>query len=151
MPELGDILGKIGNSCVLSKMDLTQGFHQIIIEDSSQDKTTFVCPYGRFRNVQMPFGLKIAPALFQRAIEVVLKPCNAFAVAYIDDEVIFSNSWKEHLDHLRSVFTEFRRHGLTAKPSKCVFGRRHIEYLRTSGQLRTIGSTATSSRGSGQL
>ena len=65
MPELDDILGKIGNSGALSKMDLTQGFHQIVVNETSHDKTTFVCPYGRYRYVHMPFGLKNAPALFQ--------------------------------------------------------------------------------------
>ena len=43
--------------------------------------------------------------------------------------MIFSDNWNEHIGHLQSVFTELRRHGLTAKPSKCVFGKQHIEYL----------------------
>ena len=129
MPELDDILGKIGNSCVLSKMDLVQGFHQITVADTSRDKTTFVCSYGRFRYVRMPFWLKNAPALFQRAIEIVLEPCRTFATSYIDDLVIFSNNWDDHLEHLRAVFTELRRHNLTAKPKKCVFGKRYLEYL----------------------
>ena len=129
MPELDDILGKIGNSCVLFKMDLVQGFHQITVAETSRDKTTFECPYGRFRYVRMPFGLKNAPALFQRAIEIVLEPCRAFATSYIDDLVIFSNNWDDHLEHLRAAFTELRRHNLTAKPKKCVFGKRYLEYL----------------------
>ena len=129
MPELDDNLGKIGNSCVLSKMDLVQGFHQITVAETSRDKTTFVCPYGRFRYIRMPFGLKNAPALFQRAIEIVLEPCRTFATSYIDDLVIFSNNWGDHLEHLRAVFTELRRHNLTAKPKKCVFGKRYLEYL----------------------
>ena len=97
----------------------------------------------------MPFGLKNAPALFQRAIEVVLKPCSPFAIAYIDDLVIFSDNWNEHIGHLRSVFTEPRRHGLTAKSSRCVFGKQHIEYL--GHFLRQVGCSAAQSGGIGWL
>ena len=129
MPELDDILGKIGNSGVLSKMDLTQGFHRTVVNETCRNKTTFVCPYGCYRYIRMPFGLKNAPALFQRAITVVLKPCSPFATAYIDDLVIFSDNWDKHIGHLRSVFTELTMHGLTVKSSKCVFGKQHIEYL----------------------
>ena len=65
MPELDDILCNIGNSGILSKMDLTQGFRQIVVNETSHDKTTFVCPYGCYRNICMPIELKKAPALFQ--------------------------------------------------------------------------------------
>ena len=71
----------------------------------------------------MPIGLNNAPALFQRAIEIVLELCRAFATSYIDDLVIFSNHWDDRLEHLRAVFTELRRHTLTAKPKKCVLAK----------------------------
>jgi len=110
-------------------MDLSQGFHQIPVAETSRDLTTFVSPFGRYRFVRMPFGLKNAPAIFQRMMEQVLEPCRPFSACYIDDVIIFSNSWEEPIRHLQAVFVEFEKHNLTVKPSKCSFGLKHIEYL----------------------
>jgi len=74
-PCLDDILDNVGLSCVLSKLDLSMGFHQVVMGDTSRDLTTFVCPFGRFRFFSMPFGLKNAPAVFQNLIERVLANC----------------------------------------------------------------------------
>ena len=103
IPDLEDILSKVSDSMVLSKLDLTQGFHQIRVEPQSKNLTTFVCPYGRYRFNRMLFGLKNAPATFQRAMEKVLHPCSGFAACYIDDVVVFSKTWDERLGHLTSV------------------------------------------------
>jgi len=129
MPELSDIMARVGQCKVLSKMDLAQGFHQITVEPGSRDKTTFVCPFGRFRYVRMPFGLKNAPALFQRMMEKVLDSCKEYASCYIDDVIVYSRGWEEHLVHLRRVFSRLRAHHLTVKPSKCEFGKMYLEYL----------------------
>ena len=129
IPDLEDILSKVSDSMVLSKLDLTQGFHQIRVEPQSKNLTTFVCPYGRYRFNRMPFGLKNAPATFQRAMEQVLHPCGGFAACYIDDVVVFSKTWDEHLGHLTSVLQTLRGAGITARPGKCSFGFRYLEYL----------------------
>ncbi len=96
-PSLSKILDKVGKSAVLSKLDLTAGFHQIILDESSQDLTSFVCPAGRFKFVRMPFGLKNAPAVFQSVLELVLRPVADFSSNYIDDVIVFSGSWDDHL------------------------------------------------------
>jgi len=123
IPDLEDILSKVSDSRVLSKLDLTQGFHQIHVEPKSKDLTTFVFPYGRYRFNRMPFGLKNAPATFQRAMEQVVRPCGAFAACYIDDIVVFSKTCNEHLDHLTSMLQALREARLT------FFGFRYLEYL----------------------
>ena len=129
IPTLPQILDRIGRSTVLSKVDLTSGFHQIPVEPEYRDITTFLSPKGKFRFVRMPFGLKNAPSHFQRTMEKVLAPVADCAAVYIDDIIIFSSSWKEHLDHLVRVFECFRQAGLTAKSSKCSFGKSYMEYL----------------------
>ena len=67
IPCLDYILDKVGQSHVLSKLDLSKGFHQVLMSDASKDLTTFVCPFGKYRCCWMPFGLKNAPAVFHPA------------------------------------------------------------------------------------
>ena len=71
----------------------------------------------------MPFGLSNSPASFQRLMDVVLRAVRDFALCYIDDIVIFSDSFDNHLSHLQKVFTLLQEAGLIIKPSKCQFLR----------------------------
>ena len=135
IPTLPEILDRIGQANIISKIDLTAGFHQILIEPQSRHLTTFLSPRGKFQFIRMPFGLKNAPSHFQRTMERVLEPVADCAAVYIDDIVIFSNNWKDHINHLARVFTCFREAHLTAKLSKCSFGQTKLQYLG-----HTIGS-----------
>ena len=118
IPTLPQILNDIGHAAVLSKIDLTSGFHQIQIDKPSRDLTTFLSPRGKFRFVRMPFGLKNAPSHFQRIMEKVLQPVVDCASVYIDDIVVFSKTWSDHIAHLSRVFECIRQAGMTAKTSK---------------------------------
>lgn len=129
MPTMEEIVERVGSSTILSKLDLTKGYYQVEVDLESRDFTTFTCPFGKFRFRRMPFGLKNAPAIFQELMDVVLRPCRAFAADYIDDIIIYSQSWEEHTGHIRSVLEQLRSHGLTAKPGKCQFGMSHMYYL----------------------
>ena len=77
----------------------------------------------------MQFGLHSASATFQRMINHTLRDCWQFARAYIDDIVIFSQSWEEHLTHLQKVFSCLQTAKLTINVSKCQFGRNEVRYL----------------------
>ena len=129
MVTLEEILEKAGGAKIMSKLDLSKGFYQVEVDSRSQEKTAFVCPFGKFEFRRMPFGLKNAPALFQRCMETVLHSCYAFSAPYIDDVLIFSEDPGSHVDHLRQVLQELDKHGLTVKESKCSFGMSKIEYL----------------------
>ena len=109
IPTLPQILNRVGHASVLSKIDLTSGFHQIPVHPQSRDITTFLSPKGKFRFTRMPFGLKNAPSHFQRNMERVLEPVSDNAAVYIDDIVIFSNNWSDHMAHLTRVFNCFKR------------------------------------------
>ena len=129
MVTLEEILEKAGGAQVMSKLDLSKGFYQVEVEQTSQEKTAFVCPFGKFEFKRMPFGLKNAPALFQRCMEVVLQNCYQFSAPYIDDVLVFSQNPEEHAAHLRRVIEDLSASGLTVKLSKCIFGMKKIEYL----------------------
>ena len=77
----------------------------------------------------MPFGLRNAPATFQRAMDEVLGEQADYSSTYIDDIIVYSSSWKDHLVHIREVLQALRQAGLTAKPSKCVWGAKSLTYL----------------------
>ncbi len=113
----------------MSKSDLTFGFHQIEVAPESLDMTFFSCPAGKFKYVHILFGLKNAPAIFQAVIEQVLSQVARVASNYIDDVVMFSDSWEYHLKHLQEVIECLGKAGLKVKRKKCEFGRRYMSYL----------------------
>ena len=129
MTCMDEILERVGGSKVISKLDLAKGFYQVEVDPLSQCKTAFVSPYGKYEFQRMPFGLKNAPAMFQRLMEVVLGDCFECSAPYIDDVVVFSNSGEEHVQHLRCVLECFRKYGLTIKEAKCEWGKVKLEYL----------------------
>lgn len=65
IPLLDEIVDRVGQSSVVSKLDLSKGFHQVPVKPEDQPKTAFVCPMGKFEFCRMPFGLTNAPAVFQ--------------------------------------------------------------------------------------
>ena len=149
MTTLEEILEKVGGSKVMTKLDLAKGFYQVEVEPLSQDKTAFISPFGKYQFLRMPFGLKNAPATFQRLMEVVLAGCYDCSAPYIDDIVVFSNSAEEHVQHLRRVLGALRKYGLTIKEEKCQFGREKVEYLGHvigGGQLAVPAHRATAMR-----
>ena len=129
MITLDEILERVGSSSCLSKLDLAKGFYQIGIAEEDKAKTAFVTPFGKFVFNRMPFGLRNAPAIFQRLMEEVLRGCYQCAAPYIDDIIVFSSDGIEHAKHLQLVVQALSDHGLTLKGEKCVFGKTHLEYL----------------------
>ena len=129
MPKLEDIINKLGKAKYISKIDLTKGFWQIPLTDSSKEKSAFITPFGHFQFSVMPFGMINSSASFVRLMKMVLSNFEEFADAFIDDIIIFSESWYFHVKHIRCVLDSLRRACLTAKPSKCMFGFQQIEFL----------------------
>ena len=129
MPRIDDLVDKIGASRFKTKIDLSRGYWQVPLDDDSVPISAFVTPHGQFQWRFMPFGLRNAPATFQRLVWKVLAGLEGFTCAYLDDVVIFSNSWSEHMNHLRIVFSRLQNAGLTLKKAKCVFATAVIDYL----------------------
>ena len=129
LPRVEDLLDRVGQSNFLSKIDMTRGYWQVPLDDESIPLTAFVTPFGLFNWRVMPFGLKNAPATFCRLVTKLLKNLEDFAAAYLDDILIFSKTWNEHVNHLKQVFDRIRNAGLTLNKNKCVFGVAEIDYL----------------------
>ena len=77
----------------------------------------------------MSFGLHGAPATSQKMVDGILRGSEEFTAALLDDIIVFSETWEQHLQHVREVLERLRKAGLTAKPSKCRFGMEVVEYL----------------------
>ena len=129
MPRIEELTDTVGPAKIISTLDLAKGYWQIPMDEGSRDKTAFTTSFGLYEFEVMPFGLHSAPATFQRIINHVLRDCWNFARAYIDDIVVFSSSWEEHLTHLHKVLNCLQEANLTIKMSKCQFGRIKVHYL----------------------
>ncbi|GFY25926.1 retrovirus-related Pol polyprotein from transposon 297 [Trichonephila clavipes] len=113
LPGIDDLLTNIPHTNVMSTLDLRSGYFQLAI--SPKDiKTAFITRNDTFAFLRMPFGLSGAAPNFQRAINIILQPViGHFVSVYMDDVIITSPSFKDHLDHLTRVFTLLRDAGLT--------------------------------------
>ena len=129
MPRIDDLIDLLGQCRYISTLDLTKGYWQVPVAKRDQSKTAFATPFGLYQFKRMPFGLQGAPATFQRLMDAVLKELRSFASAYLDDIIVFSCTWKEHLQHLDAVMTRLREAGLTIKPKKCQLGMKECSYL----------------------
>ena len=129
MPRIDDLIDGLGNARFISTLDLTRGYWQLPVAEKDRHKTAFTTPYGQFQFKMLPFGLSGAPSSFQRLMDNLIKGCEGFASAYLDDLVVFSNSWQDHLSQLRRVLNRIKEAGLTVKVGKCQFGTSKCVYL----------------------
>ncbi|CAG2232916.1 Transposon Ty3-G Gag-Pol polyprotein,Retrovirus-related Pol polyprotein from transposon opus,Retrovirus-related Pol polyprotein from transposon 297,Retrovirus-related Pol polyprotein from transposon 17.6,Transposon Ty3-I Gag-Pol polyprotein [Mytilus edulis] len=128
LPVIDDILTLLGAAKFYSLIDLRAGFWQIKMAEEDKSKTAFVCHKGLFEFNVMPFGLQNSPAVFSQLMEIVLQDLN-FAISYIDDILIFSETLEEHFDHIQQVFDRLRQHNLKLKLTKCQFLQEETNYL----------------------
>ena len=128
MPKVEDIFSQLNGANYFSTWDLWAGYHHIPSDEASIPKTVFTSPFGKFKYIKVPFRLTQAPAYFQELMTGILKDFN-FAIAYLDDIIIFSKTAEEHLDHIKQVFEKLRSTNLSMKLSKCHLFMMEIQYL----------------------
>ena len=130
LPRIDDILDTLGGKEVFSSLDLAAGYWQVGLDAESAAKSAFITHQGLHEFVRMPFGMCNAPATFQRLMEIVLAGLlwdSCFV--YIDDLLVCSPTFQEHLEHLCQVFTRLRKAGLRLQARKCKFLREEVLYL----------------------
>jgi Reverse transcriptase (RNA-dependent DNA polymerase) len=122
IPQQTEILQALSGSQVLSALNALSGFHQMTMEDEDKEKTLFRSHRGLWQFKRMPFGLRNGPSIFQRMMQSILAPFLwTFSLVYIDDIVVYSKSYKEHLEHLDQVLSACAEAHLTLAPKKCHF------------------------------
>ncbi|QRN45547.1 P3 [Paper mulberry vein-banding virus] len=128
LPGINTLIKKVGRARIYSKFDLKAGFHQVAMAEESIPWTAFVVPQGLFEWLVMPFGLKNAPAIFQRKMDKCFEHCSNI-VAYIDDILVFSETKEEHRKHLQEFLKIARDQGLVLSKEKMMIGVSEIEFL----------------------
>ncbi|XP_044572124.1 uncharacterized protein LOC123257372, partial [Drosophila ananassae] len=130
IPVMDEILDKLGKCQYFTTIDLAKGFHQIQMDENSISKTAFSTKNGHYEYTRMPFGLKNAPATFQRCLNNLLEDLiYQHCLVYMDDIIIFSTSLEEHILSIKKVFSKLREANLKLQLDKCEFMKKETEFL----------------------
>ena len=138
LPRIEDCIDKVGRAKYVTTLDLLKGYWQVPLTGRAKELSAFVTPQGLYQYRVMPFGMKNAPATFQRMVNRIvngLQGCDA----YIDDLIIYADSWEEHLQRLEAVFERLSEAKLTVNLSKSNFGHAEVTFLGHvvgSGQVK---------------
>uniref|UniRef100_A0A3B3BUU0 Gypsy retrotransposon integrase-like protein 1 n=1 Tax=Oryzias melastigma TaxID=30732 RepID=A0A3B3BUU0_ORYME len=138
LPLIDDCIDEIGPATFVTKLDMLKGYWQVPLTKHASDVSAFVTPDYFLQYTVMPFGMCNAPATFQRLVNKVLgdvKNCRS----YLDDIVVYSEDWDEHVSTLREVFMRLSAASLTLNLAKCEFGKGTVLYLGQqvgSGRVR---------------
>lgn len=124
------ILGSIKNAHYFTAFDIKSGYHQIAVREQDKEKTAFVRPNGLYEYNVMPFGLCNAPATFQRMMNTILeKMLLKGVVVYLDDILIYSSNFNQHLADVARVVCLLRSAGLKLNMKKCLIGLKSLTFL----------------------
>lgn len=140
LPRMEDCVDRVGSAKYVTKLDLLKGYWQVPLTSRASEISAFVTPDYFLQYTVMPFGLRNAPATFQRLMSKVLHGVKNCEV-YLDDIVAYSSSWSDHVESLRQIFARLRDASLTLNLAKCEFGKAFVTYLGKTvgqGQVRTV-------------
>lgn len=131
MPKISEAITHLRDAKYISALDLNKGFHQIRVHPDHVNKTAFATHRGLFEYLRMPFGLKNAPAIFQRTMESIFSSeiRKGWLIIYIDDIVIASLTEDDHIEHLATVLSLLDSAQLTVNPKKCRIGFTELHAL----------------------
>ena len=128
LPKPEDLFTALTGGRRFTKLDLSQAYLQMELEESSRAFTTINTHQGLYQFTRVPFGIASAPAMFQKMMDTILQGLPG-VICYIDDILVTGSTDEEHLKRLGEVFKRLECHGLRLKRSKCVFLQESVEYL----------------------
>ncbi|KAH8338725.1 hypothetical protein KR074_003729 [Drosophila pseudoananassae] len=141
MPSIAMILANLGKAQFFTTLDLKSGYHQIYLAEKDREKTSFSVNGGKYEYCRLPFGLKNAGSIFQRAIDDVLREeIGKICYVYVDDVIIFSENETEHVKHIDKVLKRLLDANMRVAREKTKFFKESVEFL---GFIVTRGGTKT--------
>ncbi len=130
LPRLDDTLDRLHGAAYFSTLDAAAGFHQLPLHERSRPQTAFPSLRGHWQWTRLPFGVCNGPAIFQRVMDSVLGSLQfQCALVYLDDIIVCSSSFEQHLVDLQSVFNQLSKVNCQLKLPKCHFGAQEISFL----------------------
>ncbi|XP_076032979.1 uncharacterized protein LOC143020443 [Oratosquilla oratoria] len=145
LPRIDDVIDEVGRAQWVTKLDLLQGYSQVRLSERSRAISAFITPEGLYLFTVLPFGLRNAPATFQRLMNIVTAGLVGVH-CHLDDLVVFSDSWGEHVDRPRALFAVLAAHSLTVNLAKSEFGHARITFLGHvvgKGEVQPIAAKIT--------
>lgn len=130
-PLIEDVITTTSGSSWFSAMDINSAFHSIPIRAEDRHKSAFVTQSGHFEWNVLPFGLKTSAAVFQRILSGIIRrhKLNHFAINYLDDILIYSSTFEEHLIHIQKLVDALFAEGFRLNFKKCSFAKSSVQYL----------------------
>jgi TolA-binding protein len=130
LPRIDEMLESFRTANWFSTIDLASGYWQVEMEEEDKEKTAFISHQGLYEFNVMPFGLKNAPGTFQRLMNYILQDyLGKFVAVYLDDIIIYSKTYEQHIDHVKLVLEALRKAILKIKLKKCYFCFPNIAFL----------------------
>ena len=130
LPRIDTCFDALGDAKYFSTLDLRQGYWQVENDPETADKTTFITRKGAFKFKVLPFGLSNAPTVFQRLMNMVMQGLTWEACfVFLDDIIVISLTFEQHLERLNVVFDRLRSANLKLKPSKCKLFQLKVKFL----------------------
>ena len=132
LPDIQMLINKLYKARYFTALDLIQGYHQLPVHESDTWKTAITTPFGLFEWLVVPFGLSGAPGHFQSVMSGLFGPLTKFrsyVVNLLDDLLIYSNTWKEHIQHIKSVLEKIEHHQFYLNVRKCFFAQSSVVYV----------------------
>ena len=131
LPRMEEIFDCLHGAKYFTTIDMKAGYHQIEVEEAHKERTAFtVGSIGFYEYNKMPFGLTNSPATYQRIMQEILGDLNMkICLIYLDDLIIFSDSFEQHLERLDLILTTLENANLKLAPEKCCFFKPRVNFL----------------------